>query len=404
MSFLSLFRKNTDEVSLLLDIGNGSITGSLVLFRKGSKPDFLYSLEVPFIISEKPNVSKLAEDMVGLLQTLLQDTMKLGFRHKYWKDKTKKIDGALLTFSSPWFVSKTKHIELSNDSSFVITKAFVEDIIKKEEEIFKNELKSNVTESDFQVIEKSIVHTKINGYTLDDSIGKKTKNLDAFLYMSVVSTGIINKVEDILLKFAHIPKNRVLIHTFPLVSFTVVRDVFSASSDFILIDVTGEVTDITLVQNDVIKQSVSIPSGRNFMIRKIMKSFNVPSEIAESTLNLYTEDKLSPEDLVKMEEVIVDVEKEWSIYLESGLNELSPKMILPGNIYLTADNDVSGVYINFLRLSKTDSTAMFRKALNINHVSLESTSTFYIADSTVRTNEFAVILAIFYNKVYSTLV
>lgn len=400
MSFLSFFSKQKEEVSLLLDIGNGSITGALVLYRKGDIPEFLYSAEVPFIISEKTNASKLVEEMSGLLQILLDETAKQGFKHSYWKSKTKKVDGCLVSFSSPWFVSKTKHIELSNTVPFVITKDFIEDIIRKEEVLFTKELiPSNGTENNFKVIENSIVHTKINGYTLENSIGKKTKNLDAFLYMSVVSGQIINKVENVIYKTTHIPKDRVLIHTFPLVSFTVIRDVFSASSDFVLIDITGEVTDITLVQNDVIMKSVSIPSGRNFMVRQIMKYFGVTSEIAESTLKLYTEDRLDKDDQTKMESVFIDVEKEWSIYLENGLNELSPKMVLPGNVFLTADEDVSSIYINFLKLSKTDSTAMFRKGLNINHVSMEKTMSFYKADSTIRTNEFAVILAIFYNKV-----
>lgn len=400
MSFLSFLSKKTDEVSLLLDIGNGSITGAVVLFRKNQKPEFLYSLEVPFIIPEKPNISKLVEEMSGLLQTLLDETMKQGWRHSYWRNKTKKIDGCLVSFSSPWFVSKTKHIELSNSTPFVITKDFIDDIVKKEEESFKKELISTEDNNDtFEVIEKSVVHTKINGYTLENTLGKKTKSLDAFLYMSIVSSSIISKVKSMIFKNTHISNEKILIHTFPLVSFTVIRDVYSASSDFIIIDITAEVTDITLVQNDVIKKSVSIPSGRNFVIRQIMKSFGVASEIAESTLSLYVQGRLNSEDQEKIEAVFVDVEKEWSIYLENGLIELSPEMILPGNVYLTADEDVSDIYLKFLKLSKTDSTAMFRKGLNLTHVSMENTSSFYNADTTIRTNEFAVILAIFYNKI-----
>ncbi len=403
MSFLSFLNKPDGEISFLLDIGNGSITGAVVLFKKNTKPEFLYSIEVPFVVPEKPNASKLVDDMVSLLNTLIAETMKQGFRHPYWKNKTKKLDGALISFSSPWFVSKTKHLSLEKESAFIITESFINDITNKEEEAFKKEISANAEETaDFKVVEKSIVHTKINGYTLESSIGKKTKSLDAYLYMSIISGGIISKVEDILLKSAHIPKNKMFVHTFPLISFTVIRDVFSASSDFIILDVTGEVTDITLVSNDVIQQSATIPSGRNFLIRQIMKSFGVNSEIAASTLLLFTEEKLGPEDAAKMEAACVDVEKEWSIYIENGLSELSPNMVLPGNVYFTADDDVAGIYMDFLKLEKTDSTAMFRKGMNLTHLGKENTSDFFTADSTIKTNEFAAILAIFYNKIYNS--
>ena len=72
------------------------------------------------------------------------------------------------------------------------------------------------------------------------------------------------------------------------------------------------------------------------------------------------------EDGAKIEEIFADVEKEWSIYLENGLSDLSPQFILPGNVYLTCDSDVENIYTNFLKLSKTDETAMFRKNIEIN--------------------------------------
>jgi hypothetical protein len=397
------FGKPKEEVSLMLDIGNGSVTGALVLFKQAKKPEFLYSTQVPFVVPKKPSATRLIEDIAPLLNTLLEDLVKYGFKSNYFKNKSKAPARALIAFSSPWFVSKTKHLEFSKDKPFVITEDFINSLVKEEEKIFKNEIQPLEASgggqgNDFRIIDSSIVHTKINGYSLETSIGKKTKNLDAFLYMSMVSGNAINKIENSVLKYFHLHLNDIYIHTFPLVSFTVIRDLFSGSSSFLLIDVTAEVTDLTLVENDIIKHSVSIPSGKNFILRQIMKTFEVTAEVAESRLHLFTTEKLNTEDGQKMDNIFSDVEKEWSIYLENGLSELSPQFILPGNVYLTCDSDLENVYTNFLRLNKTDETSMFRKNIQINYINKESMSSFLNPSPGVKWNEFVAILAAFYNK------
>ncbi len=390
-----LFGKSKEEVSLMLDVGNGSVTGALVLFKKSKKPEFLYSLEVPFVVPEKPNSTKLIEDMTPLLNTLLNTLIERGFKSKYWEKKPKTVVRVLVAFSSPWFVSKTKHISLSKEKEFVITQSLVDGIIKEEEVIFKKELDPD---NDFRVIDSSVVHTRINGYTLETSIGKKTKNLDAYLYMSMVSGNVIKTIEEVILKHFHLHESDIYIHTFPLVSFSVIRDMFSGSSDFVLMDVTSEVTDLSLVEGDVIKHSVSVPSGKNFLLRQIMKTFSLTPELAESTLHLFIDEKLNSDDVLKMEEVFVNVEKEWSIYLENGLSELSSEFILPASVYLTCDSDISAIYTNFLKLSKTDGTAMWRKALQVNYINKEAMDSFLTPNSIVKWNEFSAILAVFYNK------
>ena len=140
MSFLSFLNNKKEEVSLIIDIGNGSITSSLVLFTKGLKPEFLYVNSATFLIRDEPNVSKLVTDMKSVLEDLLNVLMKKGFTHRYWNTNSKNISKALVSFSSPWFVSKTKHINLRQDTPFVITKSFLDDVLKKEGLIFKKEL------------------------------------------------------------------------------------------------------------------------------------------------------------------------------------------------------------------------------------------------------------------------
>ena len=313
----------------------------------------------------------------------------------------KKIEKVLVTFSSPWFALKTKHINLVQQNYFLITKDFLDDIIEKEKKVFEKLLSGEDSPNkSFEIVEKSIVHTKINGYEMSNSLGRKTKNFDAYLCLSVVGKSTIDIVHNAILKNSHIPADMVSIHTFPVVSFIVVRDIFSANSDFIIMDITGEVTDLTLVEDNVVIKSISMPSGRNFIIRQIAKKLDLSAEIAESNLHLYAEGKLDEKTKIQIQTILLDVEKEWSIYLESAIQEFSSQKNIPSTVYLTVDSDVAPIYKDFLSLVKTDSTAEFRKNMNLIHINKETLSHFYETQMEVEVNEFMAILAVFYNKLF----
>lgn len=394
----SFLNSNKEQVAILIDIGNGSTTGAIVVFAKDQKPRFIYVAKKFFVISDKVEGLKLEAEMNSLLEQMLALLTQKGLEHKYWQGKKKNFDKILLSFSSPWFISKTKNIHLEKEKEFIISKNFLDGIMSQEVEILKNELHKQNPEETFEVIERSIVHSKINGYALDDAIGKNTKSFDASLYMSVVSDNFIEKILGTIYKYTHVAHNNVLINTFPLISFSVIRDLFTKEQNFMVMDVTGEVTDITLIKGDIIVDTVSMPSGRNFIVRQIAKNFNVSTEIAESTLKLFLTKKLEEATSTQMAELMTSIEKEWSIYFENALTELAPDMNLPSTLFLTTEGDTSEIYVEFLTMEKNDTTSIFRKNLKLNYIDLEKTSSFYINESGFSLDEFIVLLALFYKK------
>ena len=397
MSFLS-FGKKEKQVSLVVDVGNSTITCALVLFNEKELPVFLYISTENIVLNDVPQASRLIDSMISKLDSQLINITKRGFTHKYWSNNSKNIESAIISFSSPWFISKTKHINIANENDFIISEKFLDNVIDKEEVSFVNELTANTNDT-FEIVEKNIIHTKINGYSLTNPIGKKTKNIDAFVCLSAMDRGIVEKVYDSILRYGHIHKEKIAIHTFPLVAFSVIRDFFSGVNDFLIMDITGDMTDMTLVQDSVIMQTTTMPSGRNFILRQISKAFDVPIEIAESLLHLYNSEIIDDSQKVKMQEVITQVEKEWAIYFENSLLEISPTLSLPENLYLMASSDVTPIYNSFLQLSKVDATASFRKTMNLTNIDENSVKDFCKNESPYRADEFISFVALFYKKI-----
>jgi hypothetical protein len=398
----SFSKKEKEEVALLVHVGNGSIVCALTSLTILSKPKILYSIRAHFPLSEKPDAARLIHNTNSLLDPLLETLMKNGFTSEYWKKHKKIVDFALVTFSSPWFVSKTKRISILEENPFTVTKAFIENIVQNEEAIFKKELvkedRRETTET-FSIIEKSVLHTKINGYTLDNPIGKKTKRFEAFLFMSLVAETIEKEITSRILKHTHILKNHILLHTFPLITFSAIRDMFPSVPDFLVMDITGEITEITLVRDNTIVETLSFPFGRNSIIRHIAKKLNLSPEIASSTFNMYMAKKTEGAVAEKLENIFIDLEKEWSVYFEDVLVDFSPTLTLPINIYMTVDADIAPVIVDFIKLPKTDVTAVFRKNVHVVHLEDEVFSTLYEGESRLEKNERVSLMALFFKKI-----
>ena len=157
MSFSLLSKK--EEVNLLLHIGNGNISGGLVKFKNGQKPTLIYS--VCLDSDKSPN------SLSSLLGEILASIMKKGLSAMpaHAGQPGGKIFSVLVSFSSPWFVSEAKNIHLVQNIPFVITNKFIGSILKSEGELFKKNLR---------LMENVILHSKINGYSVENIFGKTT--------------------------------------------------------------------------------------------------------------------------------------------------------------------------------------------------------------------------------------
>ena len=135
MSIFSFFGPHEENV-IIIDIGNGSVTGAMISYYRDKAPRFINSVKVSFVISEKPNAKRLIEGMSTVLDSMLSSLISSLVKQN--SRKNKRLLEVIVTLSSPWFVSKMKHVHIEKEEAFVITKKFIDDINLEEEEIFRN--------------------------------------------------------------------------------------------------------------------------------------------------------------------------------------------------------------------------------------------------------------------------
>ncbi len=364
---MALFAKPQKEISILLDIGSRGVGAALLKLSHGDKPKIVWSAHELTALEQNLDIKKILDGMLGALKKVLGRLEKEGmpqFREKWGVHSIREI---FLVFSSPWYVSQTKIIKIEKEKPFSFTNGFLKDILKKEEK----ELGESLDEKDFhktklhgnslKLLEQKVIQIKLNGYEAPSPLNKEAKTADIVLYTSFAERAIFEKIKETILHFFH-PKAMV-VHSAPLVYYSVLRDIFPEENDFMLVDVGDEVTDISLVKAGSLLEISSFPLGHNHIFRGVCNSLNCAEELALSSLSLYFEKKTNDDQNVKISDILEQTKKFWGDSFQHTLENLGEFHSVPTRIYLSSRKMLLPVFAEIMVTKSTDDAIVAKKGV-----------------------------------------
>ncbi len=327
------FGKQKEEIIAILDIGSASVGGAIVRDAALSNPEILTSARVP--INFLPNVDFQA--FWGCARNAAKKTLR-----RLLKDFPKGAGRVACVFSSPWFISQTRIISVTRDEQFEVDEDFFNKLIDNEISIFKSQWQSKTERlrGEPEVLEHKVMKVALNGYRTSKPLGKRAKTLKAHIYMSLgIKRAKEDLEKDILDNFGDAS---VSFHTLPFAAFTSLRNIISPEWGYIFADIGGEVSDISLVREDVLEETVSFPAGKNLPTRMAAAKFKTPVEDAASLVQRFARGHASAADAAKMAPVMEEAKEEWRRYLRQALVEISDNGPLPRDFFLIGGGAGSG--------------------------------------------------------------
>lgn len=390
---------------VVFDIGSASVGGALVVAEEeafgGIKIVYNTREHIAFQNSLEPEY--LLSTMLGVLKKVGENIEKNGMQ-KLFNEKSGKrnIENIFCVLSSSWYISDTEIIKSEKENPFIVSEKFIEDLLKDADKHFKksSKLQFEMLEAgNFKLIEKNIIQILLNGYNTNNPQGKKVNRADATLFVSMMSSEVYKKITSVLEKI--FGARNTMFHTFELALFSAVRDIFKTEIDFLIMDISGEVTDITLVRNETIVKTVSFSLGRNFLIRKVANSLNAVPEEAHSLIRLFLDEKSSSSERAKMERILVGAKEEWLLYFRKILSDFSDGLSLPRTIFLTIDTDIGKWFIDTIKQDEFSSYTLAREPFTVVELSsrILNKHCAISKDSKTGCDPFLAIEAIFVHKI-----
>jgi cell division ATPase FtsA len=335
MSFFSFLKSNKESYSLVFDIGSGSVSGGLVRFTEKPGVDVIYYTKELIPFQQEVSIPKHLRLMKGSLANLASRINSEGLKIINKKrDKKITISDVFYIFSSPWSVSQTQTVRIKENKAFKITEDYLSNLLEEQEKQFQ----INIAKAG-KIIEKKIIQLKVNGYAVSEFYGKMARELEVSLFFTSVPEDILQLVGEAVGKTFNIKNS--WCHSLSLSVLSVIKNLFPQRDDFIYMDINEEITDISIVRDNIMTNGVSIPLGRNHFVRELSQVLKVSVEIADSMVKMHclkNRDELASLNLA----VAMDTAaRNWLDRIFKALNSLEDKVYAPEAIFLVANNDLA---------------------------------------------------------------
>ena len=363
---MSLFRsnnKNGQHFIIIFDIGSASIGGAFVSIDSTRTPEIIFSIRKDIPFQEKLSFERFLASMITTLKEMFEVMQKAG--------GGVKVDQAFCILASPWYASQTRLVHYNQPTPFLVTEKGLSKLIQKEIRLFRDSKLFEHASIDNvlpEIMESKSIQIKLNGYEVSDPYGKRASELEIALYISMIPSNIFSSIRGAITKFWHLPD--VHFSSFSLTAFDTIRGIFVDESSFLFMDISGEVTDISLARDNVLLESISFPAGKNMLIRGIIKGMHSTPTAAASEMKLYLEGKSTHEHAKQIEEILSAETKEWRIFFEDALAQFASEFPIPRTIFYTADDDVTKWFegaireANFMSFSQEEEQFLVRSLGN----------------------------------------
>ena len=324
-------QKNKEETIAVFDIGSGSVGGAIFLSSPDKRPIIISSFRKSFKLRDFVSGESLIKEMLESVEEVARYLQK---------DIHKTPDKVFAVLSSPWATASLRSIKRKRPEGFTFTEKFAKELIKEEILKFKKE------NTDFdEIIDRRVVNILLNGYEIPKPYGKRVKESEIQILLSLSSGELVNKIENVITKTYH---KEIKFTSQMFSDFIVVRDIFDRLNDFIILNIDEETTEVSIMRNDFLVGTASFPYGKNSLIRRISKRLNKDISNTASILSMYKNQHLEEGYIKELEDSIKEESKAWTNSLKTVFRSLFSDLLIPHNIFLVSDTSSDKWFLNLL--------------------------------------------------------
>jgi hypothetical protein len=365
---MSLFAKKEKISIALIDISSSSVGAGLAHLVTGEQPVLYYTNRLPIERSDNEDVE---DTMLRTLNAIADALIKKGAPALRHETGSGHVDRIIASVSTPWQTTSIRSENITAAKPFTFTKALLTETTQKGAKIPSGYISSG----------ESVVATLLNGYEMTRPFGKRATRAELIILSSLIEKAAAHRIEEMLRKTYH--THSLTLTAFAPIAYTVFRDIFPHEKDFLVLDVSGESTDIAFVKQNLLVNVASMPHGINELVRK--------AHAAAQTETLSNE---------RFGVQVDEAQKEWIATLSKTLQEFSTHYALPRTLFLLANPESRDFLKNLLDTPSLRSLWLTDEPLAIIPIVPSHFGSFVKTRGTAEGDVYLALLALFANPVY----
>ncbi len=284
--YMSLFRTTQSPAvryGAVIEIGSGSVLVSIVKSDQSkSHPDIIW---VKREYASKQNTSIL--DAKGVMTALLNGVMLIkseGMKILRTQAPHAKLGLTQFSITAPWSYTISKVINYSEAQPFTVTNVLLKKLLTAAEKKVTEELRENEVATDLglTIMTRATTDIQANGYKTVNPVGQEVMSLTLTQVSAVAQKYLTDAILELQQKM--LPQTTLELYSFMLIFHCIIRDLHQGTSEYCLIDVTFEATEIGIVDGGILRYCTHTATGSNSIITAIATELNIPLAEAEAFL------------------------------------------------------------------------------------------------------------------------
>lgn len=225
-----------------------------------------------------------------------------------------------IIFHSPWFFPEL--ISEENKGKMISLKEFFKEKVRPPEQ------------DTYMQIENKITNILLNGYNLTKIRDVKSDDININIYRSFVNKKSIDKITKII-KDGLGNMESIEYSSSAMQFYETIKDIFTHEENYMFFSVGGEVTEVGIVENDILESYYTIPIGSHKFSRELDTFITESGNL--NTLR-FLGDEVTDEKLDKIKkDRINQIKNEWASEIMNTIKEDGKE--LPHKVFLISNSD-----------------------------------------------------------------
>lgn len=324
----------TTQHHIVFDIDSATIAGGLFRYGYDAKNKCvetveLYSLRKSITTGDEYPFERFFKQALKTLAEVC---------HEVHLQSMIPLDGIYCNVGMPWMSAQKRVIKYRTKTPFIFTPELSDELIEKE---VVSSFSKNIdyANHDVELISRHTINTFGNGYPVRNPIGKEMKEVILHSLTSVMSSVTKQSFIDVIEKVFH--------RTPIFVSNTFVRyqeliKNLPDTNNAVVLDISGEVSEILVIHDDHLQHIGSLPVGLNSITRSLRDQLSIPLEKAKKIFHLYHEQKLDTDYSASISDAIHKAFRVWFKSFFDLIDEYAKQGLLPHTLVLRTHKSYMG--------------------------------------------------------------
>lgn len=242
--------KNTFTYSLHISLKSSSIDFQLLKIFSDNKKEVILTERNVLFLQDSQDPKVYTNTYIKELKAVFERNTP-----KVRQITQKNPCEILFILHAPWFTSR-------------IDSLFFKDEITLTETFIEQELKKIPHPDNLQVLEKCITKIQTNGYTITHAHATKATDVQIDVYSSFISKDTYSMLKEVLKQY--FPESKTAkCKTSPMMFVENITRFMVKEDNIVFVQVSGEITEIGIIQDDALVQFATFPIGIHDFIRAL---------------------------------------------------------------------------------------------------------------------------------------